>query len=239
MDEMLEDSDWFGTAPSVSLNSLSPFMLDLISDHSFQSVLKDLRDLYAIRNNLEGWKRRQDDFDVIIGARSASDRRSRAGNHNMSRYAKKQTALQVQHEALVQRAARLDREERDRVTWLLDDIQSKIGSAAMLVELLGAGSAEVADTRDYARLVRANMDVLEQELARTNELIGKVEHVLLGLINAELDIHEERLKYYRVQAHLAKARILDSSLASLDGRLDDSAAPEPQAVAEQGGANAP
>ena len=43
---------------------------------------------------------------------------------------------------------------------------------------------------------------------------------MLELINAELDVHEERLKYYRVQAHLAKARILDRSLAALDNPVD-------------------
>jgi hypothetical protein len=43
------------------------------------------------------------------------------------------------------------------------------------------------------------------------------------LINAELDVHEQRLKYYRVQAHLAKARILDRSLSALDDQpqVDD------------------
>jgi hypothetical protein len=87
----------------------------------------------------------------------------------------------------------------------------------MLVNQLHERPGVSMSTGDYAVLVNDNMEVLEKELGKTNALIANVENVLLGLINAELDIHEERLKYYRVQSHLAKARILDRSLASLDG----------------------
>ena len=64
------------------------------------------------------------------------------------------------------------------------------------------------------------MEDLEAELKNTNALISRVEAVMVELINAELDVHEQRLKYYRVQAHLAKARILDRSLASMDDHPD-------------------
>jgi tetratricopeptide (TPR) repeat protein len=215
MDDMLEESDWFGTAPSVSLNSLSPFLLDLISDHSFQSVLKDLRDLYAIRNNLNGWKRKQDDFDVIISSRKASPGSARR-SRNMDTYSARQAELQDMHDTLTRRVAGLGTEDWERVQWLLDDIQGDIHSAGLLVELLRAGSGETGDINNYARLVKHNMASVDEELEKTNALIAKVEQVMLRLINAELDIHEHRLKYYRVQSHLAKARILDKSLAALD-----------------------
>jgi tetratricopeptide (TPR) repeat protein len=215
MDDMLEESDWFGTAPSVSLNSLSPFLLDLISDHSFQSVLKDLRDLYAIRNNLNSWKRKRDDFDVIISSRAASPGSSRRVR-DMGVHSDRQVELQDSYNALMQRVEGLNAEDRERVQWLLDDIRSGIDSTALLVELLRAGPGISGDISDYAALVNAGMDSVDDELVKTNALIEKVELVMLDLINAELDIHEQRLKYYRVQSHLAKARILDKSLAALD-----------------------
>jgi tetratricopeptide (TPR) repeat protein len=215
LDEMLGESDWFGTAPSVSLNSLSPFLLDRISDHSFQSVIKDLRDLYAIRNNLNSWKRKQDDFDVIIKSRSASlDVKRR--NQNISTSSGQQAVLQNRYSALTLRAAALGKEDQERVQWLLSDIQFEINSAGMMVKQLHDGPGVSMNTDGYALLVKNNMDVLEKDLEKTNELIDKVENVLRELVNAELDIHEERLKYYRVQAHLAKARILDHSLTALD-----------------------
>jgi hypothetical protein len=222
MDEMLEESDWFGTAPSVSLNPLSPFLLDLISDHSFQSVMKDLRDLYAIRNNLNSWKRKGDDFDVILRARAhASDPGRR--KPDTESLATRQAAVRDTHAALVARIEGLNAEDRGRVQWLLDEIGSEIDNAGLLVQLLDDEANIFKDNRDYAQLVTNNMDDLEAELEKTNTLISKVEAVLVELINAELDVHEQRLKYYRIQAHLAKARILDRSLAAMDDRpqVDD------------------
>ena len=69
---------------------------------------------------------------------------------------------------------------------------------------------------------------LEKELEKTNELINKVENVMIELINAELDVHEERLKYYQVQSHLAKVRILDSTLSDLDGPAEDAERDKPE-----------
>ncbi|MDH3980789.1 MAG: hypothetical protein OEU91_09805, partial [Gammaproteobacteria bacterium] len=215
MDDLLEESDWFGTAPSVSLNSLSPFLLDLISDHSFQSVLKDLRDLYAIRNNLNGWKRKQDDFDVIISSRAASLDSAKRGR-DMDAHSIRQAGLKDSYSTLMQRVENHNAEDRERVQWLLDDLRGEIDSAGLLVELLRAGPGISGDISDYAQLVKTGMESVDEELVKTNALIVKVEQVMLELINAELDIHEHRLKYYRVQSHLAKARILDKSLAALD-----------------------
>jgi tetratricopeptide (TPR) repeat protein len=215
MDDVLDESDWFGAAPSVSLNSLSPFLLDLMSDHSFQSVLKDLRDLYAIRNNLEAWKRKRNDFKVILDARSASFG-AKAIRPDVLSYVKLNAGHQDKHDALELRASSLDSEGKKRVKWLLDDIQFGIDVADAKLHQFPNSPGISPDTTGYGRLVEQNMRYLEAELERTNALIAKVEAVLLELVNAELEVHEERIKYYRIQAHLAKARILDRSLANLD-----------------------
>ncbi|MEN8130878.1 MAG: hypothetical protein ABFS45_11925 [Pseudomonadota bacterium] len=215
LDEMLGESDWFGTAPTVSLNSLSPFLLDLMSDHSFQSVLKELRDLYAIRNNLNSWKRKQDDFEVIIEARSVSPDVKRR-KQNIKTYSTQQADLQARYSALAGRAATLDKENQERVSWLLGDIQSEIESAGIMVGQLQNPTGVSMSIDRYVILVENLMQVLDKELENTNKLIKKVESVLFELVNAELDIHRERIKYYRVQSHLAKVRILDRSLSDLD-----------------------
>lgn len=215
LDEVLGESDWFGIAPSVSLNSLSPFLLDLISDHSFQSILKDLRDLYAIRNNLDAWKRKQDDFDVIIKARSAS-LNIKQRKRNLALYSKQQADLQDKLARLTLQSKTLDNDDQQRFQWLLAEVNSQLYSAGMMLGQLDDAPGVSMNTDSYAQLVNENMNTLDTELVKTNKLIGKVEKVILELVNAELDIHEERLKYYRVQAQLAKARILDRSLAHLD-----------------------
>jgi hypothetical protein len=216
MDEMLGESDWFGTAPSVSFNSLSPFLLEVMSDHSFQSVLKDLRDLYAIRNNLYSWKRKQDDFDVIIHSRSATlDTKLR--KKNIRTYTGQQSELEERYTALEKRVDTLGNEDRERVQWLMDAIQFEINNASMMVAQLHDAPGVSMDADGYALLIKENMEILEKELEKANELISKVENVIIELINAELDIHEARLKYYRVQSQLAKVRILDQSLTEANG----------------------
>ena len=231
LDDVLGESDWFGTAPSVSINPLSPFLLDLMSDHSFQSVLKDLRDLYAIRNNLNSWKNKQDDFDVILGARTASldagDRMQgiEAGSRRMAE-------LQKDYADLIQQAEQLNADQSDRVQWLIDDIDFELGNAEMMTEQLRTPAGFALNKEHYAAQVERNMRVLDGALDKTNELIGNVEDVMLELVNAELGIHEERLRYYRVQSHLAKVRILDRSLADLDAPPEDGHKDEPDSGAE-------
>jgi tetratricopeptide (TPR) repeat protein len=217
LDAMLDDNDWFGTSPSVSLNSLSPFLYELMSDHSFQSVLKDLRDLYAIRNNLKDWKQKRDDFDVMIEARSKSlGTRKRAQLTNTVE--QQQTALMDRYTVLNQRVESLDTDDKDQVQWLLRDVQFELNSARMMTVQLEVPPGISADNSDFAALVDNNMDRLDSELENTNVLIDKVENVMLELVNAELGVHEQRLKYYRIQSHLAKVRILDRSLADLDAQ---------------------
>ncbi len=226
MDDMLAESDWFGTAPSVSLNALSPFVLDLMSDHSFQSVLKDLRDLYAIRNNLDDWKRKQDDFDVIIQSRSAT-RVAESGRKGGENHAGHLHELQDAHAEMVRRAATLEADELQQVQWLLDDIRQAIDTGNTMVGQLRGAAGSFLDTEIYAGLVVTYMGALDVELEKTADLIGKVENVVFDLVNAELLVHEERLKYYRIQSHLAKVRILDQSLTALDGPAADTREDEP------------
>jgi tetratricopeptide (TPR) repeat protein len=228
LDEMLGESDWFGTAPSVSLNPLSPYLLDLMSDHSFQSVLKELRDLYAIRNNLNSWKRKRNDFRVILEARSVAQRTA-GDSSEIANYSEQQASLRERGNDLARRAETLGAEDRQRVDWLLSDLRKEIDDAGHIIAQLQGARAVTMDTNGYRKRVDRNMQVLDKELANTNKLVKKVESVLLELVSAELDIHEERMKYYRIQAHLAKARILDRSLGNLDvpeKREDSGSSPE-------------
>jgi len=220
LDAMLGDNDWFGTAPAVSLNSLSPFLYELMSDHSFQSVLKDLRDLYAIRNNLKTWKQKRDDFDVMLKSRATSLRSS--GRVELIKAACiQQTGLLDRYNSLKQLVATLNNDDKDRLQWLLGDVQFEIDSARMMTEQLETPTGVTAESRDFVALVDSNMEILDKELENTNALIEKVENVMHELVNAELGVHEKRLKYYRVQSHLAKVRILDRSLADFDAQTND------------------
>src|SRR5690606_24988759 len=57
---------------------------------------------------------------------------------------------------------------------------------------------------------------VEQELAATNGLIRALENRMRAVIQAELDRHEERIRYYWAQARLGKARLYDKALINLE-----------------------
>jgi hypothetical protein len=124
---------------------------------------------------------------------------------------------QKAHTALARRAETLDPEEQQQVQWLLADVREAIETGNTLAGHLRGASGVFSDTGIYAGLIVTYMEALDHELEKTAELIDKVENVVYELVNAELLIHEERLKYYRIQSHLAKVRILDQSLTERDG----------------------
>lgn len=230
LDDVLGESDWFGQAPSVSVNHLSPFLVELMSDHSFQSVMKDLRDLYAIRNNLEVWKNKQDDFAVILEARGERLGGESRGE-SLTRLAGDTAEAQAQYNELVQRAHGLPEEQQEHIQWLLDGLATELErSQAIVGGLQGANRADRGGVA-YAADVERMMAAVDAEVERTDALIEKLEQVMLTLVSTELDIHEQRLKHYQVEAQLAKVRILDRSLIELDG-TEQAAAPTAEATTE-------
>src|SRR5690606_20385383 len=56
LEAMLDESDWYGMQPSLDYNKLTPFLTELMASNHFYSVIKELRDLYGIRRNLEFWQ---------------------------------------------------------------------------------------------------------------------------------------------------------------------------------------
>ena len=59
----------------------------------------------------------------------------------------------------------------------------------------------------------------QTKLSETDGLIKKLEQVMRVVVNAELDNHEERMRYYWAQARLGKARLYDQTLNRIE---DDS-----------------
>ena len=55
-----------------------------------------------------------------------------------------------------------------------------------------------------------------QQLNKTNSYIERLEPIMRKLVNAELDKHENRIRYYWAQSRLAKARLYDRKLLLLE-----------------------
>lgn len=219
LDQVLGGSDWFGTAPSVSVNHLSPFLVELMSDHSFQSVLKDLRDLYAIRNNLENWQARRDDFDVILAARSGS-LDSAGHRQGLSRLAQQLGQSRQQYQALASRIDSLEPDAQERLRWQLEDLAFDITRGEHMLKALSA-THDISGGERFAEAVVRMMAQVDDQMVRTEGLITRLEDVMRTLVATELDIHEQRLEQYQVEAQLAKVRILDRSLQHLEITEDD------------------
>lgn len=214
LDDVLDQSDWFGKAPAVAVNRLSPFLVELMSDHSFQSVLKDLRDLYAIRNNLQRWKRRRSDFETILAARISSPSGSSHGDR-LRMISQGLTEAQARYRNLSARMAQLPEDKREANQWLLEDLNFEIKRAENALTAL-QGSKALTDTSHFRQEVTGMMADVDARLLQTNSLIARLEDVMVSLVTTELDIHERRLKQYQVEAQLAKVRILDRSLQTLE-----------------------
>lgn len=240
LEQVLGGSDWFGAAPSVSVNHLSPFLVELMSDHSFQSVLKDLRDLYAIRNNLQNWQARRDDFDVILAARAGSlDGVSH--RQGLSRLSRQLTESRQQYQTLSSRIDSLEPDAQQRLRWQLEDLAFDITRGEHMLGAL-AGAHDISGGDRFGEAVVRMMAQVDDQMVRTEGLITRLEDVMRTLVATELDIHEQRLEQYQVEAQLAKVRILDRSLQNLEVIEDDgqstpesAAAPADQA---EGGDNA-
>ncbi|MBW7471174.1 hypothetical protein QQF73_02845 [Marinobacter sp. M216] len=232
LDQVLGESDWFGAAPSVSVNHLSPFLVELMSDHSFQSVLKDLRDLYAIRNNLENWQARRDDFDVILAARAGSiDGESH--RQGLSRLARQVSESRQRYQALAGRMDSLAPDAQERLKWQLEDLAFDITRSENMLEAL-SGAHTISGGGQFSQAVVRMMAQVDDQMVRTEGLITRLEDVMRTLVATELDIHEQRLQQYQVEAQLAKVRILDRSLKDLEVIEEDGQSPESAAApAEQ------
>ncbi|MBW4934479.1 tetratricopeptide repeat protein [Marinobacter sp. F4206] len=229
LDQVLGESDWFGAAPSVSVNHLSPFLVELMSDHSFQSVLKDLRDLYAIRNNLENWQARRDDFDVILAARAGSID-GESYRQGLSRLSRQVAESRERYQILSSRMASLPEDAQERLKWQLEDLAFDITRGENMLDALN-GAHAISEGDQFSQAVVRMMAQVDDQMVRTEGLITRLEDVMRTLVATELDIHQQRLEQYQVEAQLAKVRILDRSLQDLEVIEDEGqSAPESAAA---------
>lgn len=225
LDDVLDQSDWFGQAPSVAVNRLSPFLVELMSEHTFQSVLKDLRDLYAIRNNLEHWQKRRSDFGTILAARVGEGEGEGEGISQKDRIHEMQSRIErvhQEHQRLAEQLAAHPVDEQEKLAWLQDDLNFELARAEAALSAL-QGSKSLSSNAYFEQEVNGMMASVAAELVQTEGLIKRLEDVMLALVTTELNIHQSRLEQYQVEAQLAKVRILDRSLQTLEPE-DDAAA---------------
>jgi hypothetical protein len=215
LEAMLDESDWYGMQPSLDYNKLTPFLIELMASNSFYSVIKELRDLYGLRRNLEYWQMQTHEHELIIRARRSQSGMEKLmaqvkGSEQAFRaYKNDMTDLKLTSLALPEWD-----QERFASLW-----QNSFKELEVVNDKLQSVLAIKTPYRMSYNLEKQAKDlagVVDKELKNTNDLVKSLEKVMRAVIKAELDKHEERMKYYWAQARLGKARLYDTALTNLD-----------------------
>lgn len=220
LEYMLSDDDWYGREIDVEYKNLSPFLLNLMTSHSFQSIVKELRDLYNIRSRLIYWQDREDEFQLMLSARK---RVSQKGGFDqiVKKQAANQEALSEQYEVLKLKTLTLPVKDQERALVLLSSVEEELNKAQSSLEHLDKVSKPMAPLSNYQDRIKDLKRRVAQQEKTTSQLIIKLEGLLRQVVNAELDYHQERMNYYLIQSRLAKARLYDFTVNALEQTADE------------------
>ena len=215
LEAMMDETDWYGMEASLDYNKLTPFLIELMSSNAFHSVIKELRDLYAVRENMRYWSRQATEHQLII-----ERRRQGWSSQSLQQFIDESESKQEQYEEQIAElrlhTMTLDVRDQERFEALLkatefdfDYLDDKIGK----IKKIKAPYKQSEKNIQWAKSLHGR---IQKEMNTSNALIKKLEVVMRKVVNAELDKHEERMKYYWAQARLGKARLYDSALNSLE-----------------------
>ena len=215
LEAMMDETDWYGSEPSLDYSKLTPFLIELMSSNPFHSVIKELRDLYALRNNLVYWEHQAKEHQLII-----KHRQQGWSSKDLDRFVKKSVAKQSDLEEAISdlrlHTMTLDVKEQKRFKSLLTStdrdfeyLDDKIKKIKEIKEPYRQSEKQVIWAKSLHKRI-------SEKIGTTNHLIKKLENVMRIVVNAELDNHQERMTYYLAQAKLGKARLYDQTLYQIE-----------------------
>lgn len=215
LDAMMDESDWYGSEPSLDYNKLTPFLIELMSSNPFHTVLKELRDLYALRENLRYWSRQAQEHRLIISHRQQGWD-SNSLKQFIAESQQQKSQMEIKMGELGLHSKTLNIKEQYRFAPLLD-------AMAIDFDFLEKNLQKIKNIEKPYRESEKNLawmaqlhKRIQQQLLATDQMIKKLENIMRIVVNAELDKHEERMKYYWAQARLGKARLYDKTLITIE-----------------------
>ena len=215
LEAMMDETDWYGSEPSLDYNKLTPFLIELMSSNPFHSVIKELRDLYALRNNLNYWGRQALEHQLIIQYRQQGLTSKSIGDFVFKAQGQ-QERLENEISDLRLHTMTLDVEEQERFTALLESTDQSFTFLEDKLSKIQSIKEPYRQSEKNVRWAKKLHKRIKQKLAVTDGLIKKLEQVMRIVVNAELDNHEERMRYYWAQARLGKARLYDQTLNNIE-----------------------
>ncbi len=215
LESIMDKSDWYGSKPSVDYMKLTPFLIDLMASNAFHETLKELADLYAIEKNLEHWLRQTREHKVVL--ENARQRKfQQEMKASVSKAEQLNRSLKEQSEELALYILTLNEEDQKRVSILLKSAEKELALLESRVQSLTSLDSAYRQPASYQAMVEKNHERIEQQLKVTRNYIKKLEPIMRNLVKDELKKHDDRMRYYLAQSRLAKARLYDSTLLSLE-----------------------
>lgn len=214
MEAIVDQSDWFAVQPSVDYNKLTPFLVDLMASPAFYQVLRELAELYAIRANLDYWASQTDQHELIL--KTAAEKRF---DDNMKAVISETTELQMrllnERQELGLVTLSLNSRDQNRLKSLLENASRELSQLDATIRNLDKQSEPYRQPSAYPAMVANHHARILSAQKQVDLYIARLEPLMRNLVNAELDKHEERMRYYLAQTRLAKARLLDTALIKL------------------------
>lgn len=215
LESIVNDSDWYGSQPSVNYQTLTPFLIDLMASNAFNETLKELADLYAMHDNLTYWAEQASQHSLVLqNASSKSFSENLKNSLEKSIQIRNQFTEQSQDLRLYTLTLEVDEQERFQV--LLKSMEKELDLLDDKIEKLQNVKAPYEPPKNMAGVVKTKHRQIKEHIKRTEKNIAVLEPIMRELVNAELDKHEERMRYYSAQSRLAKARLYDSTLLELE-----------------------
>ncbi|GLS27107.1 hypothetical protein GCM10007877_28260 [Marinibactrum halimedae] len=208
----------------------------LVSQNQFNNDLQELRDLYALRQQLALWQDKLDHYDHLIAAKSVA-RKTQVQKIQDQAFVEKISQLEAERDAVSAEIERIksekdylalalnDRQELvDRVkqtTAAIEKLGSKVNTENVAKQKLLAGILFWESSEKYHTLLWDLEQRQAQLIQDLNALSGNYEHLQAVIRNAP-DVVPQRAK---IAAHLAKlqaqVQTLDAGIASAEQNLKE------------------
>ncbi|MBX2809589.1 MAG: hypothetical protein KTR20_13270 [Cellvibrionaceae bacterium] len=206
---------WYSSLPDVDYENLTPFLLDLMASNAFNEVLKELADLYSIRNNLIYWLGRSGEHKIIL---KNADKKN--FSQQLQDFFQKSQSLRAQFVnqdiELQLYTLGLNENDQQRMTALRETTEQELTLLDSKVSQLMQLKSAYKQPEHFVSMVDDHHRRLDAKLKQTEGYIAALEPIMRRLVNLELDKHQQRMHYYWAQSRLAKARLYDAELLSLE-----------------------
>lgn len=211
LEAIVDQSDWFATQPSVDYQRLTPFLVDLMASPAFYQVLRELAELYAIRDNLDFWTSQTDQHELILKT-AAEKRFDDSMKIVIADSEKLHRRLRNQRQELGLVALSLTTRDQSRLQASLENASRELAQLNDTIRNLHKQGEPYRQPAAYPAMVENHHARILEAQKQVATYIARLEPLMRNLVNAELDKHEERMRYYLAQTRLAKARLYDTAL---------------------------